>query len=212
MSTIFVGPKHKFGKDRKGNVALLEELSTKHGFEVRTVEPVKRFGLKISSSRIRKLLVSGDPLTAWRCLGRPYYIDGIVVDGDKRGKLLGFPTANVGHCDPRKITTAPGIYASITEINGIRWPSVSHIGPRPTFKNAKPTVETHIIGFKDEIYSQAIRVGLIDKLRDILTFKIPSELISQLRADLRNSAQRLAELGFGNNARLRIQRYGKILL
>lgn len=212
MAHIFVGPSHKFGKNRSGDVNILNQLSEQNPFEVHVVEPVKRFGKKISSSHVRKLLYAGDPLTAWRCLGRPYYLDGVVVDGDKRGKKLGFPTANLKTSEVAKIIPLSGIYASITEVDGIRWPSVSHLGPRPTFKGSEATIESHIIGFKTEIYGKQIRVGLIDRIRDILTFKSPSELIYQLSSDRRNSAQRLAELGFGNNARLRIQRYGKVLL
>lgn len=211
LSSIFVGPKHCFGRDRKGNVELLYDLGKIHNFEVNEVDPVNRFGEIISSSRIRRLLVDGDALTTWRCLGRPFYIDGVVVKGDGRGNKLGFPTANLHPQDTDKIIPPAGVYATVTEVHGIRWPSVSHFGPRPTFKGTEPTLETHIVSFRGNIYNQPVRVGLIDKLREITTFSTPAELILQLRVDIRNAAQRLAELGFGSNARLRIQRYGKIL-
>ncbi len=211
MKYIFVGPRHRFGQDRSGDVNLLKRLSKKFDFEVSEVEPVNRFGEVISSSRIRKLLSDGDALTAWRCLGRPYYIEGTVVKGDDRGKRIGFPTANIEPIDDTKLIPPSGVYATVTEVDGVRWPSVSHFGPRPTFRGATPALETFLIGFREEIYGKVIRVGLIDKLRDIRTFKSVTELVGQLGTDVRGSAQRLAELGFGPTARLRIQRYGKIL-
>jgi len=211
IAHLFVGPRHGFGHGRKGNVKLLREYGKKHDFEVHIVDTVSRFGERISSSRIRKLLFTGDALTAWRCLGRPYYMDVKVVVGDGRGRILGFPTANLVSIEPAKLVPPPGVYATVTEVDNVRLPSVSHIGPRPTFKDAEPSIETHIIGFKGNIYHKTIRVGLVDKLRDIATFTSPQELIRQLGKDLKDSAQRLAELGFGKDARLRIQRYGKIL-
>lgn len=211
MAHIFVGQKHGFGHDRGGNVNLLQKRSEQHGFSVTVVDPVKRFGKVISSSRIRKLLLEGDALTAWRCLGRPYYVDGKVVMGDSRGKRLGFPTANLISEVPAKLTPASGIYATVTEVDGIRRPSVSHFGPRPTFKGANATMETHIIGFRREIYGKSVRVGLVDKLRDIMTFTSAGELVRQIRTDSREATQRLAELGFEEDARLRIQRLGKVL-
>ncbi len=212
LAHIFVGPNHAFGQGRKGDVKLIHELGEKHGFEVHVVDPVNRFNEKISSTRIRKLLLKGDPLTAWRCLGRPFYMDAEVIEGDNRGKKLGFPTANLRLTDTEKLIPPSAVYVTVTEVDGIRWPSVSHFGPRPTFRGASPAFETFIIGFRKDIYGKDVRVGFIDVLRDIKTFRTPAELVQQLRMDIRNSAQRLAELGFGSNARLRIQRFGKVLL
>ncbi len=211
MTSIFVGPRHRFGEGRKGDVKLLEKLGEEHKFEVNVIEPVNRFGEIISSSRVRKLLLDGDVLTSWRCLGRPYYYTGQVVHGDGRGKKLNIPTANIESDEPAKIAPPPGVYASVVEIGSIRWPSVSHFGPRPTFKGALPSVETHIIGFKGNIYGHQIQIGLIDYLRDTKAFPNPTELFHQMARDLKESIQRLAELGFGFKARLRIQRYGKII-
>ena len=211
LGNIFIGPRHRFGSNRKGNVELLRKMGRSLDFKTNIVNPVNRFGEIISSSRIRRLIQEGDALTAWRCLGRPYYLDGTVVKGDGRGKRLGFPSANLEINDLSKIEAPHGIYATVTEVNGIRLPSVSHFGPRPTFIDAKPSIETHILGFNRDIYGMRIRVGLIDLVREIKTFTSAESLVEQLHVDARTSLQRLAELGFGKRARLRIQRYGKVL-
>ena len=212
MSYIFVGPTHGFGRDRKGDVELLRKLGEKRNFKVEVVDGVMRFSQNVSSSRIRRSLTAGDVLTAWRCLGRPFYIGGKVVHGDSRGRKLGIPTANLDLNQPGKIMPPPGIYSTVTEIDGVRWPSVSHLGDRPTFKGAKPAIETHVIGFNENLYGKRINIGLVDRLREVMAFNSPQELVRQMVIDRASAKRRLAELGFSTDARMRIQRYGKIIL
>ncbi len=99
----------------------------------------------------------------------------------------------------------------MTEVDGVRWPSVSHFGARPTFKDAGPAIETHIIGFDGDIYGRKVALGLIDRIRDIIAFPSVGELVGQMTADRAVAKRRLAELGFSDQARMRIQRYGKIV-
>ncbi len=212
MSYIFVGPTHGFGKDRKGNIDLLRKLGERHNFRVEVVDGVMRFSQSVSSSRIRRSLTAGDVLTAWRCLGRPFYIGGVVVQGDSRGRKLGIPTANLELDQPGKILPPAGVYATVTEIDGYRLPSVSHLGDRPTFKGAAPAIETHVIGLNDNLYRKRINIGMVDRLRDVMAFATPQDLVRQMIVDRAGAKRRLAELGFSVDARMRIQRYGKIIL
>jgi len=112
---------------------------------------------------------------------------------------------------PGKLIPPDGIYATVAEVDGVRWPSVSHFGRRPTFKGAKPSIETHIIGFQEDLYGKRINLGLIDRMRDIAAFPTVQELVRQLLTDRATAKRRLAELGFSTDARMRVQRYGKIV-
>jgi len=208
MSRMFVGPRHGFGEGRRGNVEMLAGLGQKHGFGVEVVPPVIREGRFVSSSRIRKCLLAGDALSAFRFLERPYYLFGEVIAGDNRGHQLGFPTANIKSSDLFKLIPQPGVYATITEQNGVRWPSVSHFGVRPTFKTAQPSMETHIIGYNGEIYGEQITIGLIEKLRGTLAFNSPEELAAQIICDKTEASIRLIERGFGQYSRFEERRLG----
>lgn len=211
VKAVFVGPTHSFGKGRSGDPKLLEDLGAKYGFTSEVVEAVSRFGVKVSSSLIRTTLSNGDALSAWRYLGRPYYMHGRVIVGDGRGRLLGFPTANLELTEKGKLIPPMGIYCTVTEVNGIRWPSVTHFGDRPTFKGAVPAIETHLMGFTGEIYEEEVRLGMVDRMRDISIFPTANALVQQMTTDRIYARRRLAELGYSRDARMRIQRYGKII-
>lgn len=210
MERIFTGPKHNFGSGGKGDNELLSTLGKKCGFEAVVVPQVTRWGDKISSHRTRQILLDGDPLSGWRFLGRPYYVIGKVGRGDGRGQKIGFPTANLFEIDEAKLRPPSGIYATITEVSGFRFSSVSHFGDRPTFPGASASVESHIIHFTKDVYGEDIKIGLIDKLRDVKAFMSVAELVDQMKEDRTDALQRLAELGFAKDARLRQQRYGAI--
>jgi riboflavin kinase / FMN adenylyltransferase len=210
IAAIFIGPNHRFGKSRLGDADLLKRLGLSIGFQVNVVQPIIRHGEIASSSRIRKRLLAGDARIGLEYLSRPYYITNEVIYGEGRGRKLGFPTANFGGIEDGKLEPPPGIYASITELDGLRWPSVSHFGPRPTFTEILPAIETHIIGFDDNIYGKTIRVGLVEKLRDTVAFGSVSELIEQMELDRGRASEQIAAAGFKHGARLKSRRLGKI--
>lgn len=193
---LFTGPNHRFGKDRLGNVELLIEMSIALGFEVSVVEPVMIGDEVISSSRIRKKLLAGDATTAHLMLGKPYYLVGTVIRGEGRGRKLGFPTANLSNIAEGKLMPPPGIYSTVTEVEGERWPSVSHIGPRPTFSGAIPTIESHLIGFEGDLYGREIKIGLVGKLRDVVAFSGIGPLIEQMEIDRMMASDNLDEMGY----------------
>ena len=209
LKGIYIGPRHRFGAERKGDAELLRRMGSDLRFKVVVVPPVERDGGPISSSRIRKCLLAGAAEAALLYLGRPYYVDGVVVRGDGRGMKLGFPTANLA-LDKTKLMPLPGIYASVTEVDGRRHPSVSHFGERPTFPGAAPAIETHLIGFKGEITGRKMRIGLVMRLRDIAAFASPGELVAQMERDRSQARRELKRLGFATRARLTTRRFGKI--
>jgi riboflavin kinase/FMN adenylyltransferase len=210
MSRIFVGPKHGFGAGRKGDVDILCRIGKESGFEVCIVPPVVRDGDYVSSSRIRRCLSNGDALSAWRFSGHPFFLIGEVIKGERRGVELGFPTANLKPENERKQIPKAGVYATITEFDSARLPSVSHIGARPTFPGTKPSIETHIINFNGDIYGKVIKVGLINRIRDVRTFNSSEELVKQIRCDIENAETSLIENGFGHHSEFKERMFGKI--
>ncbi len=200
MSRMFIGPTHGFGAGRLGNADMLSDMADKNGFDVEIIPPVVRGGRYVSSSRIRKCLQAGDSYSAMHFLGRPYYLRGEVISGEGRGRRLGFPTANLDPGRLPKLFPAPGVYASVTEVDGRRFPSVTHFGNRPTFADTRPSLETYIFGFDVDIHGDHIAVGLIERLRGVKSFETPAQLTDQLRRDGDAAMIKIIERGFGNHA------------
>lgn len=209
ISRIFVGPKHGFGAGRRGGVEVLTKMGKESGFEVEVVPPVVRDGAFVSSSLIRRCLLDGDALYAWRFSGHPFFLIGKVIKGDKRGAELGFPTANLKLENKRKLLPKAGVYATITEFDSTRLPSVSHIGERPTFPGAKPSVETHIFDFSGDIYGKEIKVGLIERIRGVESFDSPDKLVEQIRRDIEKAEISLTEKGYGRHSAFTDRIFGK---
>ncbi|MBM3328818.1 MAG: riboflavin biosynthesis protein RibF [Calditrichaeota bacterium] len=207
MGAIFVGPGHRFGRGREGDVELLGHMGRKFSFSVEVVPPVVRQGAPVSSSRIRKTLLSGDARRAFEWLSRPYFLSGKVIKGDGRGRGLGFPTANLTLAGDGKLIPPPGIYASVAEWDNLRWPSATHIGPRPTYPDAAPSVESYLIGFAGDLYGRSMRIGLVSRLRDIVAFDSPTQLSQQMKRDVEDAQKTLAAEHFGSSARLRARRF-----
>ncbi len=188
---IFVGHDFTFGKDRRGNIALLMELGKKYGFHAEMVEAVRMDGLVISSTRIRQLIQQGDVREAAKLLGRFYLLKGQVVHGHGRGsKKLGFPTANVKPAG--ELIPKPGIYAVWALYKGRPYPGVANLGWNPTFQDQKFSVEVHILEFNRDIYSHPLGLEFVQRLRDEVTFPSPGELIAQIKKDVSQARQILA--------------------
>lgn len=180
---VLVGFNYSFGHRGIGTPQLLQLLGQKHGFEVHIIPPVKVEDDVVSSTLIRQALEKGDLKTASRMLGYRPVLDGIVVEGDRRGRQLGFPTANVG-IDQIYSIPARGVYAAKAWLNNQEYDAVVNIGSKPTFYNEYPiSIEAHLIGFSEEIYGQEISLSLIEKLRDEMRFASVEELIAQIGRD-----------------------------
>ncbi|HST60645.1 MAG TPA: bifunctional riboflavin kinase/FAD synthetase [Longimicrobium sp.] len=191
MKELVIGYDHGFGRDREGSVETLRQIGVEMGFAVDVVDAFQVEGQPVSSSRIRRLLEEGDPKGAAQLLGRPYWLEGIVVRGEQKGRELGFPTANVQVGDPEKALPREGVYAAYGWVDGRRVPGLLHLGPRPTFPGFSPTVELHLLDWSGDLYGRLLRVEVVDRIRDIVPFPSAEALIEAIRGDERDGRRML---------------------
>jgi riboflavin kinase/FMN adenylyltransferase len=188
---VVTGEDFTFGSGRGGNVEVLARLGAAHGFSVDAVGPVEEDGEPVSSSRIRDALKAGDCETAARLLTRPFAIEGVVEHGDKRGRTLGYPTANLSlgnYLRPRF-----GIYAVRGHLpQGRLVNGAASLGIRPTFDPPKELLEPYFFDFSGDLYGQAIEVELVSFLRAEEKFASLDALKAQMEADCAEARRRLA--------------------
>jgi riboflavin kinase/FMN adenylyltransferase len=178
---VWIGPEFRFGHRRAGDVALLQAMGSELGFSADAIAPVEVQGERVSSTRIREALKSGDFTTTTRLLGRPYAIGGRVVRGKQLGRTLGFPTANLRF---PKAPALSGIYATwVHGVGDAPWPSVSSFGTRPTVDGVEPLLEAHLFDFAGDLYGRHIEVEFVAKLRDELKFPDLPSLTEQMHRD-----------------------------
>ena len=186
MKAIVVGEDYSFGKNREGNLELLKTFAGQMNFEVIVADWIKmsrKLPDRISSTKVRELVMDGRMQEAHKMLGRHYQIRGIVVTGrDRGGKLLGIPTANINLHD--ELCPKTGIYAVTVERQGLQLKGVANIGYSPTFDDHEFTVEVHILDFDEDIYGEKIRVNFIQRIRDEKKFSGIDELIEQIHKDI----------------------------
>jgi riboflavin kinase/FMN adenylyltransferase len=188
---VLVGDDFRFGARRAGDLAMLRSLSSSYGFEVEEMSTYNVDGIRVSSTAVRKALSSDDLGLARRLLGRPYSISGKVVNGDKLGRRIGFPTANMQLRHNRPPLS--GIFA--VEVRGALDTSpqqvtrgVASLGVRPTVhEDGKPVLEVHLFDFNQEIYGQHLRMDFLHKLRDEEKYSDLDTLIRQIRLDVENA-------------------------
>ncbi|MBD0380309.1 bifunctional riboflavin kinase/FAD synthetase [Paenibacillus sedimenti] len=191
VDSVICGFDFTFGYQGKGTPDSLCELS--HGkFSVEVVRPFHMDGEKVSSTLIRESLQHGDIETVTRLLGRPYSMSGIVVDGAKRGRTFGFPTANI-QLDEPYVVPVNGVYAIKASVNGVSYKGVMNIGVKPTVATGelKQSLEAHLFDFSDQIYGEHITVDLIAYLRAEQKFASIDELIAQIKQDAETAKARL---------------------
>ena len=191
MKGLVVGPDFAVGHHRAGNINVLRQLGSEMGFWVELVEALHLGGVLVKSSRIREAISQGDLEASARLLGRRFSLSGVVVRGDGRGRELGFPTANVA-VRPQMLLPGDGIYASWAIINGVRRPSATSVGVRPTFGLSERLVEVYIMDYQADLYGQRIEVEFVGKLRDQETFPSIAALTQQIDRDVANARLALA--------------------
>jgi riboflavin kinase/FMN adenylyltransferase len=176
------GPNFQFGKQRRGDIALLEQLCEANGLALEVVQPVAAGAELVSSSRVRDCIRSGDVATAKQLLTRPYRLRGLVTHGAQRGGKIGFPTANLAGID----TLVPpiGVYAGRAFTTQGIWPAAINIGPNPTFGESAVKFEAHLPGFTGSLYGQPLEVEFLARVRDTRPFESVSALTQQLAADV----------------------------
>jgi riboflavin kinase/FMN adenylyltransferase len=180
---LVLGPDFRFGKDRAGDVDLLERMAGAHGYEVDVIELVSDGGEEVSSSRIRSLIESGRPGEAARYLTTRFSVTGPVIHGDKRGAAIGYPTANLRPPE-RKVVPATGVYAAFAHLEDRAHPAAVSVGVRPTFGGGELLIEAYIMDFDDAIYGQHLGVEFVEYLRPELDFDEVDSLIAQMDADV----------------------------
>ena len=188
---VVTGDDFTFGRDRKGDVALLKQLGEQNGIVAEAVAPVLLNGEKISSGRIREALQAGDTGTATHLLSRDFAIEGIVQRGDRRGRELGYPTANLSLSDYQR--PKYGIYAvRVTLDDGSEYPGVASLGVRPTFEPPQELLEAHLFGFDGDLYGCRIEVALHAFIREEKKFDGAEALIAHMRDDEAQARRMLA--------------------
>ena len=188
---VVTGEDFTFGKSRGGNVSVLREVGADSGIAAETVAPVLLEGMRISSGRVREALQAADPATATRLLSRPFAIQGEVVHGDKRGRELGWPTANL---ELRNyLRPAYGIYAVRVMLDdGSEHAGVASLGVRPTFEPPRELLETVLFDFDGDLYGRTIEVALHAYLRPEMKFDNVDALKAQMDADAAEARRLLA--------------------
>jgi riboflavin kinase/FMN adenylyltransferase len=179
---VVEGYNFQFGRGRAGTIDTLRELCGAVGLEFVVVPQFALGGEPVSSSRVRSALVGGDVARASELLGRCYQITGTVVTGAKRGRTIGFPTANLG--DVPTVLPGNGVYAVRATVDGAVWPAAANIGPNPTFGEDARKVEVHLIDFDGDVYGWSMEVAFVARLRDTRPFGGVGELVAQLKQDI----------------------------
>ncbi|MHB1075526.1 bifunctional riboflavin kinase/FAD synthetase [Thiobacillus sp.] len=192
---VLVGDDFRYGAKRTGDFALLQQTGRSLGFDAESLPTVEVTGERASSTAVRSALAAGELGHAARLLGRPYSISGRVVHGDKLGRDIGFPTANIQlkHNRPPLM----GIFAvELSGLNGKPLPGVASLGKRPTVKGADavPVLEVHLFDFDADIYGRRVRVEFLHKLRDEAKYPDLDSLVAQIRRDVDNAKHFLATI------------------
>lgn len=178
---VSVGENFRFGNKARGDAALLEQQT---GFETRVARLVELEGEIISSTHIRGLVAAGDVATAARFLGAPFHMRGTIAHGDKRGRTLGFPTANLVP-DARLVVPDHGIYACRAQVDGQTLVAAVNVGVRPTFKTGRGLlVEAYLLDFESDVYGQELRLDFLERLRGERRFDSVEELTEQMGRDI----------------------------
>ncbi|MBX5490968.1 MAG: bifunctional riboflavin kinase/FAD synthetase [Chloroflexi bacterium] len=180
---IWVGENFRFGHGRTGSPATLATLGQQLGFTVHTLPPVFAGDRPISSSWIRELLLGGAVRAAAELLGRPYRLEGEVVGGARRGRQLGFPTANLVPPAGR-LVPAPGVYAGWARVPTGAWPAVANLGSRPTFGEEQPLLEVHLLDYAGDLYGQSLAFDFLDRVRPVQRFASVEALRAQIARDI----------------------------
>ncbi|MGQ0648656.1 MAG: bifunctional riboflavin kinase/FAD synthetase [Gemmatimonadaceae bacterium] len=184
VAHLLMGHDHAFGRNRAGNPQVLRELGVARGFTVEIVSPVTAgSGRPVSSTFIRRAVAGGDLASAAEGLGRPYAIGGRVTHGEKRGRLLGYPTINVTLESARKLLPPQGVYAVRVQTPRGTFGGMLNLGPRPTFGETDVTLEAHLFDVEAEFYGMRVRIDFLSRLRDTRKFDGVDALVAQLRLD-----------------------------
>lgn len=180
---VIIGYDHHFGRNREGNFEDLKMFGELYGFSVEEIPAQDIQQINISSTKIRSSLIEGEINAANQFLGHPYFLKGKVVEGEKIGRAMGFPTANIEVDAWYKLIPKNGVYAVKVEVKGSFYNGMLNIGNRPTVNGKTQTIEVHIFNFNTNIYSETIVIHFIARIRNEITFDDLTQLKNQLTLD-----------------------------
>lgn len=184
--TLIIGYDHRFGKNRAGDIQLLQSLSSDFNFKIIEIPEQIIKDITVSSTKIRQYLLLGATEKANELLGYNYHFTGVVVEGEKMGRKIGFPTANLVPEEDDKLIPSDGVYIvwAQKEDDSQQYKGMMNIGMRPTFGIHSRSIEVHILNFKEEIYGCKLKITVLQKIRDEIRFENAEGLIQQLTKDL----------------------------
>ena len=180
---LVIGYDHRFGKNREGSFEYLIENAHRYGFEVEEIPAQDIHDVTVSSTKIRKALLDGHVDEARNFLGNHYLLTGTVVHGDKIGRSMGFPTANIYVEHKFKLIPAEGIYAVTVVVKGREYGGMLYIGKRPTLNKVEQNIEVNIFDFNEDIYGEKIKINFIKQIRSEMKFENLEQLKAQLDRD-----------------------------
>ena len=197
---VLAGSDFRFGRKGAGDVTVLKELGRVHGFEVALIDDVRegseRGERRASSTWIREALEAGAVDEAARVLGRPPVVRSVVIEGERRGRELGFPTANLDPARLEGFLPADGVYAAWATVDGVRYPSAVSIGNNPTFEGVpQHQAEAHLLDVDLDLYGRTIELAFVARLRGMARFDSLDELIAAIRTDAEAARRALAVTG-----------------
>jgi riboflavin kinase / FMN adenylyltransferase len=182
LAKIWLGRDLRFGRAREGDAEDLIRWGSELGFAVGIVEPILIEGTRISSSRIRQLIEQGHVDEVQPMLGRYHFVTGTVVTGHRRGRSMGFPTANLAATT--ELLPRDGIYATIIEVQNHCWLSVSSVGHNPTFGEGPRTIEAYVLDFAQDIYGESVKLSFVKRIREERRFAQIEDLVTQMHEDV----------------------------
>ena len=192
IKKVLVGEDFRFGKNREGGTNFLKKRGQPYGYTVRKIDPVRVDGMEISSTRIRQSIQEGRIRESNAMLGRPYNISGTVVTGDKRGRTLGYPTANLA--TEAELLPSNGVYAVRVVLGEERRNGVASLGIKPTFSGKQYSIEAHIFDFDQDIYGRSLRMEFIERIREEKSFPDAHALVEQIDLDAQQARQILEQV------------------
>jgi riboflavin kinase/FMN adenylyltransferase len=204
MRELLIGYDHGFGRGRAGDVGVLRTLGARDGFAVEVVNPVAGpDGRVASSTAIRRAVAGGDLERAAAGLGRPYSVSGVVVHGEQRGRMLGYPTLNL-EIPPRKLLPPEGVYTVMVQTPRGAFGGMMNLGPRPTFGEHTVALEAYLLDAAGDFYDMHVRVELVQRIRDVRAFPSPDALVEQIRRDEVVARRTLTVLPGADNLRAQL--------
>ncbi|MBI2827888.1 MAG: bifunctional riboflavin kinase/FAD synthetase [Acidobacteria bacterium] len=193
VSEVWVGANFLFGHERSGNFTLLRTLGQRYGFRAEKIDPVRYKEFVVSSTRIRRLVAEGRMDEAAALLGHPYCLAGTIVEGRRRGREIGFPTANLR--TPNELIPPHGVYATTLAVGGIVHAGLTSVGVNPTFGDStRATIETYLLRYDGDLYGREVQLGFVQRLRDERRFDDVDGLKAQIEADRRRAERLFARM------------------